>query len=42
MEHAWKDVAHVEKFSNKERFLLSALVFTENNSLQMHSSGLSK
>lgn len=29
MEQAWKAVAHVEKVSNKERFLLSALVFTE-------------
>lgn len=29
MEQAWKDVAHVEKVSNKVRFLLSALVFTE-------------
>lgn len=29
MEQAWKDVARVEKVSNKQRFLLSALVFTE-------------
>lgn len=31
MEQAWKDVVHVQKVSNKERFLLSALVFTEDH-----------